>query len=111
MDGKFVKSEQCRTEVLENGVVRTIKGYIHDLMVVELRWKKGMEGSVHTHAHKQCSYVIEGEFEASVGDAHQIMRVGDCVYMDANVPHGIRVLSETGILLDIFSPMREDFLE
>lgn len=49
MDNMFFTRDQFAPETLENGVVRTVKGYIGDLMVVELRWKRGMEGAVHTH--------------------------------------------------------------
>ena len=53
MDNMFFTRDQFAPETLENGVVRTVKGYIGDLMVVELRWKRGMEGAVHTHPHSQ----------------------------------------------------------
>ena len=109
--GKFITEEQFAPETLPNGVVRTIKGYLDDLMVVELRWKKGMEGAVHTHAHRQCTYVVEGEFEANIDGEKRILHAGECVYAEGNVPHGLLALSETGVVLDIFTPKREDFLK
>ena len=59
-DGIFFTKEEFQPEVLENGVVRTIKGYIEDLMVAELVWKKGQEGAVHSHPHRQCDYILKG---------------------------------------------------
>lgn len=111
MDGKFITAAQFQPETLENGVVRTVKGWLDDLMVVELRWEKDMEGAVHTHPHRQCSYITEGIFEARVGGETRVLRAGECVYAEANVPHGLRALSETGVSLDIFTPRREDFLK
>lgn len=110
MKGKFVTNDQCKPETLENGIVRTVKGYIGDMMVVELRWKKGMEGAVHAHPHRQCTYILKGVFEANLDGEKKLLSAGECLYIEANVPHGILVRSEDGVLLDIFTPMREDFL-
>ena len=51
-DGIFFTKEEFQPEVLENGVVRTIKGYIEDLMVAELVWKKGQERIMKTMCEK-----------------------------------------------------------
>jgi quercetin dioxygenase-like cupin family protein len=37
------------------------------------------------------------------------MKAGDCVYIPPDVDHGA-VCVEAGVLLDMFSPIREDFL-
>ena len=110
MDNMFFTRDQFAPETLENSVVRTVKGYIGDLMVVELRWKRGMEGAVHTHPHRQCSYILKGVFEASVGGEKKLLSAGECVYVEAGVPHGMLARSEDGVVLDIFTPMREDFV-
>lgn len=110
MDNMFFTRDQFSPETLENGVVRTVKGYIGDLMVVELRWKRGMEGAVHTHPHRQCSYILKGVFEASVGGEKKLLSAGECVYVEAGVPHGMLARSENGVLLDVFTPMREDLV-
>ena len=110
MDNMFFTRDQFAPETLENRVVRTVKGYIGDLMVVELRWKRGMEGAVHTHPHRQCSYILKGVFEASVGGEKKLLSAGECVYVEAGVPHGMLARSEDGVVLDIFTPMREDFV-
>ena len=106
----FALKENFEPEVLENGVVRTIKGYIKELMVAELVWQKGMEGSVHTHPHCQCCYVLKGRFEANINGEKQILGPGECFYAESNVPHGLVALEDDGVILDIFTPMREDFV-
>ena len=107
----FMRKEDFEPEVLENGVVRTIKGYLEDLMVVELVWQKGMEGAVHTHPHRQCCYIMEGRFEADINGEKQILEKGECFYVEADVPHGLVALEDNGRILDIFTPMRKDFVE
>ena len=63
----FVLDSQIASEELDNGVVRKIKGYIDDLMLVELTWKAGQEGVLHHHPHRQCDYVVKGRFEVTLG--------------------------------------------
>lgn len=111
MKGKFIVNEDLKQEVLDNGVVRTIKGYIDDLMVVNLKWQKGMEGAVHVHPHRQCMYVIKGSFEANINGEKQVLGAGECMYVEADVPHGLVALEDDGEILDIFTPMREDFVK
>ena len=106
-----VYAKDCKEEVLENGVRRVIKSWINDLMVVELTWKKGMAGAVHTHPHRQCGYVIKGRFEAELDGKKAIIEKGDCFYAEANVPHGLVALEDDSVFLDIFTPYREDFVK
>lgn len=110
-DGKFVFAEDWKPQVLENGVERIIKGYVDNLMVADLKWKKGQEGTVHTHPHTQATYILNGEFESNLNGVKKILHAGEIVYTKGNVPHGLICLSETGEILDIFTPMREDFVK
>lgn len=106
----FVLNNEAKSEVLENGITRTVKGHLDDLMVVELHWKAGQTVALHTHPHRQCTYVLSGAFESTVGDAKQILRAGDCVYTSRDEGHSLKAL-EDGAILDIFTPAREDFLK
>lgn len=36
---------------------------------------------------------------------------GDCFYIEANVPHGLVALEDGGVILDIFTPKRDDFIK
>ena len=54
---------------------------------------------------------MKGSFEVTLGDEKKILGPGDCFYVKADVPHGVKALEDGGILLDIFTPMREDFIK
>lgn len=109
--GTFITGADCPVEVLDSGVRRQIKGYIDDLMVAELKWDKGQVGAVHSHPHRQCDYIISGTFEAELNGEKRILKASDCFYIEANVPHGLVSLEDGGVILDIFTPMREDFVK
>ena len=45
-----------------------------------------------------------------MGGGKKLLSAGECVYVEAGVPHGMLARSEDGVVLDIFTPMREDFV-
>lgn len=94
---------------LGNGVQRKIMGFNSDLMLVRVKFEKGAVGTLHHHLHTQASYVESGEFELSIGTQKKILKQGDGYYVPPNEEHGC-VCQEAGVLIDAFSPIREDFL-
>lgn len=91
------------------GVTRRILAYNDSLMCVENTFQKGAVGKLHHHPHTQITYVVSGEFDFTIGDEHKTVRAGDTLLKEDGVEHGC-VCLEPGVLLDIFNPMREDFL-
>ena len=94
---------------LGGGVHRRVLAYNKDLMTVEVIFEKGSEGSVHTHPHTQCTYVLSGKFEYSVEGETVVLSAGDSIVVPPDLPHGT-VCLEKGTLIDTFTPMREDFV-
>lgn len=91
------------------GVTRRILAHAPELMAVEVTFEQGAVGALHRHPHKQATYVVSGRFTYEEdGQTHTIGQ-GDSYYVAPDVPHGVICL-EAGILLDIFTPQREDFL-
>ena len=105
----FVKNADVTRKEVNEGIARKILAAAGKLMVVEVYFTKGAVGARHAHPHEQISYVVKGRFEATIADEKTIIRVGDTCYVPPDVIHGVVALEE-GILLDIFTPQREDFL-
>lgn len=106
---QFFNNEEMKLEDLGNGVSRKILAHNGNLMSVEVNFEKGALGNLHTHVHEQVTYVLEGEFEFTVGEERKIVKKGDTIYMEKDILHGCKCL-EAGRLLDIFTPVRADFL-
>ncbi|MBQ9757195.1 MAG: cupin domain-containing protein [Clostridia bacterium] len=106
----FVFEKECCFEDLGNGVKRKILAYGDGLMHVEVHFEEGAEGAMHSHPHAQTTYVLEGEFEFTIGGEKEFVKKGDTMYDAPNVLHGCRCIKK-GVLLDTFSPIREDFLK
>ena len=105
----FFKSEEISLTDLGRGVSRKILAYDENIMSVEVRFKKGAVGAMHSHPHTQISYVLEGKFEATIGGDVQIISKGDTYITPPDTPHGV-VCLEAGTLLDIFTPARKDYI-
>ena len=93
-----------------DGVVRQIMAYDDKLMMVKVKCEQGAVGSIHQHPHTQSTYVASGCFEVIIGDEKKTLKAGDGYYVAPNLPHGC-VCLEAGLLIDTFTPMREDFLK
>ena len=106
----FFFRKDIELEDLGNGIKRRILSYNDNLMVVEVEFEKGAIGTMHSHPHEHCTYVLEGEFEFTVGDETHVVGPGDSLYKQPDVMHGAVCLTG-GKLLDIFTPHREDFLK
>lgn len=105
----FLLSAEVPVEDLGDGIRRQILGHGDTLMAVRVWFEAEAVGVLHSHPHAQVSYVESGEFEFSVGGEKRIVKAGDCVYAEPGIEHGA-VCKSKGVLLDVFSPMREDFL-
>ena len=105
----FLHSPREGAENLGNGMYRKLLGYDADLMLVKVWFDKGAVGEVHSHPHTQTAYVVKGKFEVFVDGKTEILEAGGCFFVPAGADHGAVCLEE-GILLDIFTPAREDFL-
>ncbi|MCD8369140.1 MAG: cupin domain-containing protein [Clostridiales bacterium] len=107
----YTENRNVRPEDLGGGVSRKILSYSKNLMTVELHFPKGGTGAPHSHPHEQIGYIVSGKLVYhEEGEADQVLGTGDTYYVKPNAVHGIDVLEDT-VLLDIFTPMREDFIK
>ena len=107
---RWVQVPETDNQKLDNGIIRRMLAYDDNLMVLEFAFDEaGLQIPTHTHPHTQIIYVIEGALEVTVGDDTRVLRTGDTVLVKSNEPHSV-VSIEKGKGLDIFNPMREDFV-
>ncbi|MGH1364089.1 MAG: cupin domain-containing protein [Calditrichia bacterium] len=104
-----MKAKEIKVEDLGGGITRQILGYGDDIMLVRVLFKKGAVGVLHRHDHRQVSYVESGSFEVEIDGEKSVLNHGDCFYVPKNLLHGC-VCLEDGVLIDVFTPHREEFL-
>ena len=83
---------------------------IHSEKVTVVNWrvKAGSRAPVHAHPHEQINFVLEGQFELTIGNDSKILEPGTTAIVPSNVLHSGVALSDC-ILIAIFHPIREDF--
>ena len=107
---QFIVDAEIPWQDLGGGLKRKIMSYDETMMMVKIIFEKGGIGVPHKHVHTQMSYVESGVFEVTIGDKKQLLKKGDGYYIPSNVMHGA-VCKEAGVLIDMFTPMREDFVK
>jgi quercetin dioxygenase-like cupin family protein len=105
----FQREGEIAWEHADTGIERQVYGYDDRVMMVKVKFEKGAVGTVHEHPHTQISYVESGAFEITIAGEPQVLRKGDGFYVPPNTLHGALCL-EAGVLIDVFSPHRADFL-
>jgi quercetin dioxygenase-like cupin family protein len=113
MSGKessFVKIQDAETFRPEPGMQRQVLAHSSELMLVRHLFEQGWVGARHRHPHHQLVYVVSGAIRVDVGGKTFDVRAGDSFVVDGNVDHQASAL-EASEVLDVFTPVREDYRE
>ncbi|WP_312663529.1 cupin domain-containing protein [Pantoea sp. CTOTU49201] len=105
----FIYKGATQLDDLGNGVTRRILAHGGTMMAVEVTFEQDAVGPLHHHPHEQLTYVLSGRFAFTIDGVTKEVSAGDTLYKAPNIVHGC-VCLEAGVLLDTFTPQREDFL-
>jgi quercetin dioxygenase-like cupin family protein len=96
-------------ERIAEGIVRQMV-WGERVMVCRLRIAPRTVTAVHSHPHEQITIVEAGRAVFTVSGTQRIVSPGDVLHFPSACEHGATMLDEEVVLVDIFSPVREDFL-
>ena len=105
----FQYNRDCTPTPCEPGVTRRVMTYTKDVMLCEITFETGARGNEHSHPHTQATYITEGKFAFTIDGETKNVEKGDSVLMPPNAVHSVLCL-EAGKLVDVFTPMREEFV-
>ena len=104
----FFNSESMRKEIVEGNVVR----YIYTgktMQVVEYHFPPNKKFPAHSHdIHEQMGYLVSGRMGFKMGDEERELNPGDWYHAPIGVEHSSCTYEEASVLLDFFSPPRDD---
>lgn len=111
LNGHPIHTDWARVPVeqLEEGIERQMIVGEH-LMICRLRFAPRVVTPAHDHPHEQMTIVERGRVLFTIGEQERIAQAGDVLHFPPGTWHGATMLDEEVILVDIFSPIREDFL-
>jgi quercetin dioxygenase-like cupin family protein len=96
--------------VTPEGAERRVLSYGGGMMLVQFSFPANVVAPVHSHPHEQIGYVVSGAIDLIMeGQVARRLAAGSSYYVAPNVRHGIVTLAPS-VLLDCFTPIREDFL-
>lgn len=81
------------------------------MMICRLRFAPNTVTPAHEHPHEQMTIIEKGKVIFTLGDKQKVFQAGDVLHFPSNFWHGATMLDQEVILIDIFSPIREDFLK
>jgi quercetin dioxygenase-like cupin family protein len=81
------------------------------LMLSYLELDTGAIVPLHKHPHEQGGVVLEGTVELTIGDEVRTVTKGDMYLVPSNLQHKAVAVDGPAVILDVFSPVREDYAE
>jgi quercetin dioxygenase-like cupin family protein len=106
----YIFENKIEWENIGEGIRRKILGFDDNLMMTLVEFRKNSHGSVHTHPHRQVTYIVHGSFEVQIENEKKLLKKGDSFFISPLIEHGVVAL-EDALLVEVFSPSREDFIK
>jgi len=82
-----------------------------NLMICRFRFAPFLVTPEHEHPHEQISIVVSGRARFFIEGQERIASAGDVLHFPPNCWHGATMMDEVVVLIDMFTPIRKDFLE
>lgn len=85
--------------------------YGENLMLSQVTMDEGAIIPLHSHPHEQAGVLLSGSLEFQIGDETRIVKPGELYIIPSNVEHKAVAIGGPAVVLDVFSPIREDYVE
>jgi quercetin dioxygenase-like cupin family protein len=105
---EYVSWESVPLEIMSDMISRKIVTG-DKAMVAQVFLKKDAVVPEHHHESEQITYILEGALKFEIEGKEIVVRKGEVLSIPSNVPHRAVALEDT-VDLDIFSPIRTDWL-
>lgn len=96
------------TDVLDKIKQKTLV-YGNKTLMAEFRLERGADLPRHSHPHEQTGYLVSGQLELTIGDETHQVKPGDSWIIAGEVEHNALALADS-VAIEVFSPVREDYL-
>ncbi len=110
MSAYFVDKSQCTPKTIFPGVDITVAAG-QQMMLSLVEFKPGGVVEAHSHPHEQVGMVLEGRAHFFVGEEDRVLGPGDMYTVPGGVTHRVVALGDGAKALDIFHPVREDYID
>jgi quercetin dioxygenase-like cupin family protein len=101
--------ESVKKEILNDKLLRKVVSG-EKVMVAQLRLFKDCLVPLHHHESEQISMVLQGALKFELEGREVMVCAGEVLVIPSNVPHSALAMEDT-IGIDVFSPIRHDWLD
>jgi quercetin dioxygenase-like cupin family protein len=108
-DSYFIPADSGSRHQIFPGVEIQSTAGIH-MMLSVVRLEPESVVREHAHPHEQMGILLEGRLEFTVGGVTRLLGPGDKWRIPGGVVHSVRALDQPAVALDVFHPIREDYL-
>lgn len=105
----FVADAETAWVASAPGIRRKVLCHDDAIMLVRFAFEAGAVGAEHSHPHRQVSVIESGVFDVTIAGKTRRLNAGDSYLVAPDLRHGATAI-EAGVIVDVFSPLREDFL-
>ena len=109
MSRYFVDRDRCTRKTIFPGVEIFTSACEH-MMLSYVEFEPGAIVEAHSHPHEQVGMVLAGSARFIVADEERVLGPGDMYRIPGGVEHRVVALDEGLKALDIFNPVREEYL-
>ncbi|NCF28449.1 MAG: cupin domain-containing protein [Gammaproteobacteria bacterium] len=111
-------TEQCFFNLhdMSQGISRTLADGLNsrifpgeNVMLSVVRIDPNKSGEVHSHVQEQWGVMLEGSGVRTQDGIEHVVRAGDFWQTPGNVSHGLKAGPDCAVVLDIFSPPRDEY--
>lgn len=106
----FRKKKEIEYKTVAEGVELGVLVHGDKTLMAEFHLEKGALVPHHAHPHEQTGMLISGRLTLTVDGNDQDVLPGDSWCIASDVPHSAAAV-EPSVAIEMFSPVREDFLE
>lgn len=91
----------------EDIIIKSIS--LNNVMMTYMEFKPHTKMPLHKHTNEQISFILKGSIEMIIDGKIKILKPGDFAIIPANIEHAGNILNDFTIIVDSWSPIREDY--
>lgn len=105
----FRKKDTAKSRQLMEGVDLTTLVHGDKTLMAQIKLAKGSQVPTHSHPHEQTGMMISGKLRFVADGKTMDVETGDSWCLPGGVEHSAEALEDT-VVIEVFSPVREDYL-
>ncbi len=92
-----------------DGIEMKTQVYGENSLLTRFHLKKGSQLPLHSHPQEQTGFMVSGKMKLFIGDDVFLAEPGDTWSIKGDIEHRAHVL-EDSVAIEVFSPIREDYM-